>query len=122
MVTQEADIHQNIKQSIVDMNETQTSLIFRTFRNTARVYTNDVAVKVAEIEKEGGDFSQVHALVSGDKQTEAWQSGDINAGMVTVGMCGGLINDIPTCDQLVKNIMSDAEKIINERLASMTAA
>lgn len=122
MVTEEADIHQNIKQSIVDMNETQTSLIFRTFRNTARVYTNDVAVKVAEIEKTGGDFSQVHALVSGDKQTEAWSSGDINAGMVTVGMCGGLINDIPTCDQLVKNIMSDAEAIINERLASMTAA
>jgi NADH:quinone reductase (non-electrogenic) len=122
MVTKEADIHENIKKSIVDMDETQTSLIFRTFRNTARVYTNDVAVKVAEIEKSGGDFSQVHALVSGDKQTEAWQSGDINAGMVTVGMCGGLINDIPTCDELVKNIMNDAEKIINDRLVSMSAA
>ena len=122
MVTEEADIHDNIKKSIVDMDETQTSLIFRTFRNTARVYDNEVARKVNEIEQAGGDFGQVHALVSGEKQTEAWSSGDINAGMVTVGMCGGLINDIPTCDQLVKNIVSDAEKIINDRLSSMVAA
>jgi nitronate monooxygenase len=41
--------------------------------------------------------------------------------MVTVGMCGGLINDIPTCEELVKNIMSDAEAIICDRLAGMVA-
>ena len=35
MVTQEAPIHQNIKQKIVEMDERQTSLIFRSFRNTA---------------------------------------------------------------------------------------
>jgi nitronate monooxygenase len=119
MVTQEAPIHQNIKQSIVDMDETQTSLIFRSFRNTARVYTNSVAKKVVEIEKAGGDFSQVHALVSGKNQDIAWTTGDIDAGMVTVGMCGGLINDIPTCETLVKNIMEETNQIITERLASM---
>jgi NAD(P)H-dependent flavin oxidoreductase YrpB (nitropropane dioxygenase family) len=121
MCTQEAPIHENIKQKIVEMDETQTSLIFRSFRNTARVYTNSIAEKVAEIEKAGGDFGQVHALVSGKNQDIAWTTGDIDAGMVTVGMCGGLINDIPTCDELVKNIVSDAEQIINERLATMTA-
>ena len=122
MVTEEADIHHNIKQSIVDMTETQTSLIFRSFRNTARVYTNDVARKVSEIEAAGGDFSEVHGLVSGDKQTEAWQSGNIDAGMVTVGMCGGLIKDIPNCKQLVETLVSDAETIIDQRLAKMTSA
>ena len=121
MVTEEADIHHNIKQSIVEMTETQTSLIFRSFRNTARVYTNEVARKVNEIEAEGGDFSQVHGLVSGEGQNEAWQTGNIDAGMVTVGMCGGLIKDIPSCDQLVKDIVGDAEKIIGERLSKMTA-
>ena len=122
MVTEEADIHHNIKQSIVDMTETQTSLIFRSFRNTARVYTNDVARKVSEIEAAGGDFPEVYGLVSGDKQTEAWQSGNIDAGMVTVGMCGGLIKDIPNCKQLVETLVSDAETIIDQRLAKMTSA
>lgn len=122
MVTQEAPIHEGIKQKIVEMDETQTQLIFRSYRNTARVYKNSVAEKVVEIEKAGGDFSQVHELVSGKNQDLAWSTGDIDAGMVTVGMCGGLINDIPTCAELVHNIVSDAEKIIGERLAGITSA
>ena len=121
MVTQEAPIHHDIKQRIVEMDETQTSLIFRSFRNTARVYTNSVAKKVVEIEKAGGDFGQVHALVSGKNQDIAWTTGDIDAGMVTVGMCGGLIKDIPTCAELVDNIMTDANQIITGRLAAMTS-
>ena len=38
------------KQKIVEMNETQTRLIFRSYRNTARVYRNGIADKVAEVE------------------------------------------------------------------------
>jgi nitronate monooxygenase len=121
MVTKEAPIHENIKQKVVEMDETQTSLIFRTFRNTARVYTNEVARQVIEKEKAGADFGDVHELVSGKNQDKAWTTGDIDAGMVTVGMCGGLINDIPTCEELVRNIMSDAEEIIEKRLAGMNA-
>ena len=119
MVTQEAPIHEGIKQKIVEMDETQTKLIFRSYRNTARVYKNSIAEKVAEVEAAGGEFGEVHHLVSGKNQDKAWSTGDIEAGMVTVGMSGGLINDIPTCEQLVRNIMGDAERIINERLATM---
>jgi NAD(P)H-dependent flavin oxidoreductase YrpB (nitropropane dioxygenase family) len=121
MVTQEAPIHEGIKQKIVEMDENQTRLIFRSYRNTARVYRNSIADQVAEVEAAGGDFGQVHHLVSGKNQDKAWTTGDIEAGMVTVGMSGGLINDIPTCEVLVKNIMTDAEQIISERLATMVA-
>ena len=122
LVTQEAPIHEGIKQKVVEMDENQTRLIFRTYKNTARVYRNSVADEVAAIEAAGGDFGQVHHLVSGANQEKAWSTGDIEAGMVTVGMCGGLINDIPTCKELVRNIVSEAEQIIGERLASIAAA
>ena len=122
MVTQEAPMHNNIKERIVEMNETDTSLIFRSFRNTARVLTNDVAIKVAEVESSGGDFSEIHGLVSGKQQDSAYATGDVDSGMITVGMCGGLIKDIPSCDELVKTIVADAEDIIKTRLSDMTAA
>ncbi len=122
MVTQEAPIHEGIKQKVVEMNENQTRLIFRSYRNTARVYRNVVADEVAAIEAAGGEFGQVHHLVSGANQEKAWSTGDIDAGMVTVGMSGGLINDIPSCEDLVRNVVGDAERIIAERLAGMTAA
>lgn len=122
MITQEAPIHQNIKEEVVKMDETQTSLIFRSFRNTARVYTNKVAIAVAEKEKAGAEFGDIHELVSGKNQDKAWTTGDMDAGMVTVGMCGGLIKDIPTCEELVNNIVTDATEIINQRLGGMTSA
>ena len=121
LVTQEAPIHDAIKQKFVHMDENETRLIFRSYRNTARVYRNSVADQVAEIEARGGEFAEVHSLVSGGNQEKAWQTGDIDAGMVTVGMCGGLINDIPTCQQLVQTIVSDAEQIVTGRLVSVVA-
>ena len=96
-----------------------TALIFRTFGNTARVYKNKVATQVLEIERAGGDFSQIHPLVSGKQQEIAWSTGDKDAGMVTFGMCGGLIHDVPTCQDLVNTIMVDAEEIVKSRLTSM---
>lgn len=121
LVTQEAPIHDEIKQKFVHMDENQTRLIFRSYHNTARVYRNSIADQVAEIEARGGEFAEVHSLVSGGNQDKAWQTGDIDAGMVTVGMCGGLINDIPSCQQLVQTIVSDAEQIVTGRLVSVVA-
>ncbi|MDH4482492.1 MAG: nitronate monooxygenase [Rhodoferax sp.] len=121
LATQEAPIHAGIKQKIVEMDENQTQLIFRKFRNTARVYKNSVAEKVAEIEAAGGDFKDVHTYVSGEKQEEAWSTGNIEAGMVTAGMSGALVKDVPSCQELIDRIVSDARSIIKGRLAAIAA-
>ena len=117
VATQEAPVHDNIKRAIVNMKETDSALIFRTFKNTARVFKNDIALKVQEIEREGGAFADVHSYVSGKNQEKAWSTGDINAGMLTFGMSGGLVNEIPSCEDLVKGIANDAKAIIKEKLA-----
>ena len=119
VATQEAPVHEGIKQKIVEMDENQTQLIFRSYRNTARVYKNAVSEKVAEIEAAGGGFEQVHQYVSGSNQEKAWSTGDIDAGMVTAGMSGAFVDDVPTCRELVARIVADAEQIITQRLAGM---
>ena len=43
--------------------------------------------------------------------------GDMDAGAWSCGMVAGLIHDIPTCKELIDRIMSEADQIINERLA-----
>ncbi len=119
LATQEAPIHDGIKDRIVEMDENQTQLIFRSYRNTARVYKNSISQKVAEIEAAGGGFDQVHQYVSGTNQEKAWTTGDIEAGMVTAGMSGAFVEDVPTCKELVERIVGDAEKIIRERLVGI---
>ncbi len=42
MCTVKSPIHHNIKQAIVNADERNTALIFRTLHNTARVFSNKV--------------------------------------------------------------------------------
>ena len=121
MATKEAPIHQGIKDKIVEMDETQTQLIFRSYRNTARVYRNSISEKVAEIEAAGGGFEEVHEYVSGANQEKAWSTGDIEAGMVTAGLSGTFVRDVPTCQEVIDRIMADAKAILTERVAAMFA-
>ena len=121
VATQEAPVHENVKQRMVDSSELDTSLIFRTLRNTARVFKNSVAEKVVEIEALPGDtdFKDLQPLVAGVKGREVLDKGDLEYGIWTAGMVVGLIKDIPTCDDLIKTIVADAQEIIAARLGNM---
>ena len=121
MATKEAPIHQGIKDKIVEMDETQTQLIFRSYRNTARVYRNSISEKVAAIEAAGGGFEEVHEYVSGANQERAWSTGDIEAGMVTAGLSGAFVHDVPTCQEVIDRIVADARVILTGRVAAMFA-
>jgi nitronate monooxygenase len=46
----------------------------------------------------------------------------MDAGAWSCGMVAGLINDIPTCKELIDRIMAEAEAIIRERLTGFLNA
>ena len=119
MATQEVRIHNSIKQKAAKMDENQTCLIFRSYKNTARVYHNVVADEVAAIEA-GGDFGQVHHLVSEANQEKARSTREIDTGIITVGMSDGLVKDMPSCEKLEVKFFSDAEHIIAELSVEIT--
>ena len=120
--TQEAPIHDGIKQAIVANDERATELLFRSYRNTARVAKNAVAVEAVRIEREGKPFEAIAHLVKGARGREGLVSGDPEHGIWTAGMVQGLIHDVPTVKELVDRIVADAEALIAGRLARMTGA
>jgi len=79
------------------------------------------AQAVVAAEREGKDFTAVADLVKGSRGREGLATGDTNHGVWSAGMIQGLIHDIPTCQELVSRIVSDAESIIRQRLAGMLA-
>jgi NADH:quinone reductase (non-electrogenic) len=117
--TQEAKIHQNVKQKIVDSNELDTVLVGRTLRNTARVARNAISEQVAEIQKDPTKtFADVKELMAGVRGREnVLRDGDTDGGIWTSGQSQALIHDIPTCADLVKNIMAQAENV-RQRVAA----
>jgi nitronate monooxygenase len=119
--TQEAPIHDNIKQFIVANDERATNLIFRRFKNTGRVAKNAISDEVVEISlRPDTEFKDIQPLVSGARGRAALENGDVNAGLVWAGMAQGLIHDVPTCADLIAHIMTEAEGIIRGLQGSLS--
>jgi len=124
LATQEAPVHQNVKDAIVAASELDTRLVMRPLRNTERVLTNAAVERVIAKEKELGDkieFKDIANEVAG-VYPRIMKDGEMDAGAWSCGMVAGLINDIPTCQELIDRIMGEADDIINSRLAKFQSA
>jgi nitronate monooxygenase len=121
MCTAESPIHQRIKEQIVANDERSTNVIFRPFRNSARVVKNSISDEVLRIQDDGGEFADVRELVSGARGAQVYETGDPEHGLWWAGQAQGLIDDVPTVADLVTRIVAEAEEIISSRLPKMTA-
>ncbi|PKP83308.1 MAG: nitronate monooxygenase [Alphaproteobacteria bacterium HGW-Alphaproteobacteria-18] len=110
--TVEAKIHENVKKKIVENDELDTVLVGRSLRNTARVAKNEISVQVAEIQRDPTkSFADVKELMAGVRGREnVLRDGDMDGGIWTTGQSQALIHDIPTCQELVSNIMKQFEE------------
>ena len=125
IATQEAPVHENVKQALVAADELQTRLIMRPLRNTERVLNNAATERILEIERlKGSDIGieDIRHLVAGTGGRTVLHEGKMDAGVFSCGMVTGLIHDIPTCEELIDRIMAEAEEIIRGRLAALLSA
>jgi NAD(P)H-dependent flavin oxidoreductase YrpB (nitropropane dioxygenase family) len=114
-------IHHRIKEKIVEATEQDTIHIFRTMHNTARVFKNKVSKEVVAIEgRPGAKFEDVRELVSGARGRKVYELGDPEYGIWSLGIAAGLIHDIPTCEDLVRRLETEAEELMGERLRGLT--
>lgn len=117
MCTKESMIHENVKNAIVAGAETDTCLILRSLKNSSRVAKTELARSVIAMEKEGAGIDQLAPKVAGAKGRGVYEEGNVEGGIWTVGMVQGLIEDIPSCQELIGSIISEAESIITKRLS-----
>jgi nitronate monooxygenase len=122
IATKEAPVHENVKQAIVAASELDTRLVLRSMRNTERVLANKGVQKILEIEQGKGDVSidELKDYLAGI-YPKVMVDGDVDAGAWSCGMVVGLIHDIPTVGELITRIVSEANEIIQKRLAGLVA-
>ncbi|KAH8677695.1 hypothetical protein BX600DRAFT_450510 [Xylariales sp. PMI_506] len=122
MCTKESPIHHNVKEAIVKASEHDTVLLLRKFRNTSRLHKNKVSLEVAKIEasKEDVKFEDVAHLMSGKRGVKVYETGDVDAGVWSLGMCAGLIHDIPSCEELALRLEREAEEVLEKTNALRT--
>ncbi len=123
IATKEAPVHDNVKQALVAASELDTRLVMRSLRNTERVLNNPAVERLVEKERAlGADlkFEDIAAEVAG-VYPRVMIDGEMDSGAWSCGMVAGLIYDIPTVAELINRIMSEADAIIQQRLAAFSA-
>lgn len=120
VATQEAPVHDNVKQAIVAASELDTRLVMRGLRNTERVLNNRGVEELMRIEAERGDaltIGDIHDQVAGI-YPRVMVDGDVEAGTWSCGMVAGLIHDVPSVADLIERTMREAERLVRERLTA----
>lgn len=121
VATREAPVHDRVKQAIVGASERDTRIIMRPLRNTERVLRNAAVDRVLETERQLGaavTFDDVAPWVAGVYR-EIMQGGNLDRGAWSCGMAAGLVDTVPSCQDLLATIVADAERIVDDRLRTM---
>ncbi|TNE60862.1 MAG: nitronate monooxygenase [Alphaproteobacteria bacterium] len=122
LATQEAPVHENVKQALIRATELDTRLVMRPLRNTERVLNNAAVTSLLEIERQRGDQLTINDILDqvAGIYPRVMRDGETEAGAWSCGMVAGLITDIPSVQGLLDRIMEQASQIIHERLAGFT--
>ncbi len=124
IATREAPVHANVKAAIVAASELDTRLVMRSLRNTERVLNNPAAERLLEKERVMGDKLAIEDIIDevAGVYPRIMLDGEMDAGVWSCGMVAGLIDDVPSCKELIDRIMGEADALINQRLSSMVNA
>lgn len=119
MLTREAPVHEDIKQAVVQGSEKDTLLIFRTLRNTGRVFRNAISEEVVGLERRPGgcEFKDIQHLVAGARGRAALESGAVDDGVVWAGLGIGLMHDIPSCEELLERMVAECREHLSRALS-----
>jgi NADH:quinone reductase (non-electrogenic) len=111
LVAEECPIHPRLKQALIEASELDTMVIMRSIQNSHRVWTNDAAQKVAELEKKGAVLEDIIQSASGDRARKMYQEGDIQAGVISCGQGVGLVKKIMPMKDIIQKIIHDADEL-----------
>jgi len=106
--------HPHYKQKLIEKNELDTVIIKRSIGAPARAIVNETTNKILDLEEHGADFETLKPFISGENNKVAIYEGKMDAGYAWAGQVMGLIQDIPSVQELILRIVSEAEEV-NER-------
>lgn len=124
MATKECEVAQQIKDAIVRGNEETTELLMRGY-NTIRVVKNKASAEAKQIEMDSPKEHTKNArykFLMGDNpegDTRKAFEGKVpeDQAVWSAGQAMGLVNDIPTCSELINRVVTEAADSLSRSTA-----
>ncbi len=121
VLSDECPVHQNLKQALCEADELSTDLIMFSVGFTHRVWMNEPAKKTLEIEKRGGLLEEILPYVSGEAARKMYQTGDLNAGTISISQGIGIPKKIMPVRDIIEEMVGQAQEI-HKRMAKIGMA
>lgn len=109
LVAEEVWSHRAIKEQVIGADETSSTLVLKTFRNTTRVMANATADAVQKLEDNGvSEFDEYWPHVKGVNQKEAYETGDWSKGILSMGQSAVFADKIVPMEEIYDQILDEA--------------
>lgn len=112
VATKESLAHLRYKEALVNFSELDTEVIERSIGRPARALKSPWVEKILELEKKGVSLEEILPYISGEINAKAAIAGELEDGFAWAGQGIGLITDIPSVNELLERIMSEAKETI----------
>lgn len=109
IVTKEAPFHEVYKQKILMANDHDTVIVGRTVGRIRRLLHTPYATQLLEAEGNGISIDQFAELTSEEKHKIGALEGKEHSGFMNGGQVSGLIEDIPSVEELLTRMMTEAK-------------
>lgn len=113
LAAKECVIHDNYKKKVIKASDIDTAVTGRSTGHPVRQLRNRMTKKYLEMEKEGTSFEELELLTLGSLR-RAVQEGDTDGGSMMAGQIAGLVKQEQSCQEILEEIMRQAETLFGE--------
>lgn len=113
LVTEECVIHENYKERVLKAKDIDSVVTGRSTGHPVRSLRNQMTREYLKLEKEGADFEKLELMTLGSLR-RAVQEGDTKTGTMMAGQCAGLVKKTQTCQEMIMEIVEEAEQLLNK--------
>lgn len=110
-VAKECICHENYKNKILKAKDIDSTVTGRSHGHPIRCLRNQMTKEYLKLEAEGAGFEEMERLTLGSLRN-AVIDGDVKMGTVMAGQIAGMIKQEQTCDEIVSEMMAQAEKLL----------
>lgn len=114
VTAKESIVHENYKEKIIKAKDIDSEVTGRSVGHPIRVLRNKMTREYLRMEKEGASLEELEKMTLGALR-KAVVEGDVMTGSVMAGQIAGLVKSENTCKEIIEEIMSGAESLLNQK-------
>lgn len=116
IVAKESIVHENYKKKVIAAKDIDSEVTGLSHGHPVRQLRNSMTREYLKLEKAGAPFEELEQLTLGALR-KAVVEGDAVNGTLMAGQIAGLVSREQTCEEMIQEIMEQAEKVCKEILS-----